>query len=104
MRVAAIRPRPDQVAELTRGIELPLPAIAEEHLEILAEGSLRAFQDIRHRAPGTVASGSEAEVTALMEARLNRLIEQDSFWRQLVLCVARGKESISFDDHTLRTS
>ena len=45
----------------------------------------------------TVASGSEAEVTALMESRLNMMIEQDTFWRQLVFCVARGKESLSFD-------
>ena len=97
MRASAIRPRPDQVAELTNGIQLPLPAIAEVHLEILAEGLHRAFSDIREAAPCTVASGSEAEVTALMESRLNRLIEQDSFWGQLVLCVARGRESISFD-------
>ncbi len=97
MRASAIRPRPDQVAELTRGVQLPLPAIAEVHLEILAEGLLRAFRDIRAQAPRTVTLGSEAEVTALMESRLNRLIEQDSFWGQMVLCVARGKESISFD-------
>lgn len=45
----------------------------------------------------TVASGSEAEVTALMEARLNTMIKEDPLWGQLVLCVARGKESLSFD-------
>ena len=39
----------------------------------------------------------EAEVTGLMESRLNRLIQKDSLWAQLVLYVARGKESISFD-------
>jgi hypothetical protein len=32
-----------------------------------------------------------------MEARLNALIEEDTLWGQLVLCVARGKESLSFD-------
>lgn len=96
MRPSAIRPRPDQMAELTRGLQLPLPEIAKIHLEIIAEGLLRAFSDIRASAPMTVASGSEAEVTALMEARLNMLIEQDTFWGQLVLCVARGKESLSF--------
>jgi len=93
----AIRARPDQVAELTRGVELPLTAITPTHLEILAEGLLHAFEHIRVREPRTVSHGSEAEVTALMEARLNRMVEQDPLWGQLVLCVARGKESISFD-------
>jgi hypothetical protein len=97
MRRSAIRPRPDQVAELTRGFQLPLPQISKIHLEIIAEGLLRAFDDIRTHWPLAVASGTEAEVTALMEARLNMLIDQDSLWGQLVLCVARGKESLSFN-------
>ena len=33
----------------------------------------------------------------MMEAHLNSLIEHDTFWGQLVLCVARGKETLSFD-------
>lgn len=97
MRPAAIRPRPDQVAELTRGLQLPLPEVSSVHLEIIAEGLGRAFNEVRTHSPATVISGSEAEVTALMEARLNGMIEHDPLWRQLVLCVARGKESLSFD-------
>lgn len=97
MNLAAIRPRPDQVDELTRGLKLPLPEISGIHLEIIAEGLLRAFGEVRAHSAATVASGSEAEITALMEARLNGMIEQDPLWRQLVLCVARGKESLSFD-------
>jgi hypothetical protein len=97
MRPVAIRPRPDQIGELTRGLQLPLPEIEAVHIEILAERLLRAFNDIRAQSPVTVDSGSEAEVTALMESRLNTLIEEDPLWGQLVLCVARGKESLSFD-------
>ncbi len=97
MKPPAIRPRPDQISELSRGLELPLPEIQADHLEIIADGLFRAFMDIRVQAPLVVASGSEAEVTALLEARLNGLIEQDLVWGQLVLCVARGKESLSFD-------
>ncbi|GMN13067.1 MULTISPECIES: hypothetical protein [Alphaproteobacteria] len=93
----AIRSRPDQIAELTRGIELPLPELSAFHLEIIAEGLLRAFSDVRLSTPTTVSSGSEAEVTALLESRLNTMVEEDPLWRQLVLCVARGKESLSFD-------
>jgi hypothetical protein len=97
MRPSAIRPRHDQISELSRSLRLPLPEIQEDHLEIIAEGLLRAFNDIRAQWPIIVSSGTEAEVTALMEARLNALIEEDPFWGQLVLCVARGKESLSFD-------
>ena len=97
MRGSAVRPRHDQVAELTRGVRLPLDPIADDHLEIVAEGLRQAFADIRRDEPATVASGDEPEVTALMQARLIRLIQEDSLWRQLVLWVARGTESINFD-------
>ena len=97
MRDERVRPRLDQVAELTRGVRLPLAPIKDEHIEILAEGLRHAFRDVRARAPETVSLGGEPEVTAMMQARLNRLIHEDSLWRQLVLWVARGSESISFD-------
>ena len=93
----AARPRYDQVAELTRGLRLPLAAIADDHLEILAERVQQAFNDVRVHAPATVATGTEPEVTALMQARLNNLIHEDLLWGQLVLYVGRGVESISFD-------
>lgn len=97
MRGPVVRPRHDQIAELTRGVRLPLVPIADEHLEIVAEGLRQAFADIRALAPAAVATGAEPEVTALMQARLNRMIQEDSLWRQLVLWVGRGTESISFD-------
>ncbi|SEG30134.1 hypothetical protein [Billgrantia desiderata] len=97
MRPTAIRPRPDQIAELTRGLHLPLPEVSSVHLEIIAEGLIRAFSGICLEAQATVASGSEAEVTALMVSRLNAMIEYEPLWGQLVLCVARGQESLSFD-------
>lgn len=90
-------PRPDQIGALTRGLHLPLPAVDATHLEILVEGLSLAFHEVRAENSTVVASGSEAEVTALLEARLNALIGQDPFWGQLVLCAVRGKESVSFD-------
>ena len=93
--------RPDQVAELTRGVRLPVAAISEDHLEILADGFRQAFDDVRVYAATTVATGNEPEVTALLEARLNSLISEDSLWGLLVFAVARGKESISFDGSSL---
>lgn len=94
---SALAPRPDQIAELTRGLDLPLAAIDDVHLQILAEGVTQAFNYIRLDMPSTVASGDEAELTALIEARLNAMIDEDPLWRQLVACVVRGKESLSFD-------
>lgn len=91
------RPRPDQIAELTRGVRLPLPAISGVHMEVLAEGLHRAFDELRVVQPLTLGSGDENEVSALMEARLNLLIEKGALWGQLVNSVARGKESVSFD-------
>ena len=97
MRPHAIRPRPDQVEELTRGLQLPLTEIANDHLQVIAEGLRRAFNDIRSQMPRIVTRGTEAEMTAHMETRLNRLLDQDPLLGQLVTNVARGKETISFN-------
>jgi len=102
MSLSAIRPRPDQVAELTRGLTLPLPALAGVHLEVIARSLLRAYGEIGVASPATIAAGSEDEVTALLEGRLNGMIGEDPLWGQLVLCVARGKESLSFDGSHLQ--
>ena len=91
------RPRLDQIGELTRGIRLPLPAIEDVHLRILAEGLQEAFDDLCVRQPDTMTKGDEPEVTALLQVRLNRLIDENLLWGQLVRCVVRGGETISFD-------
>ena len=97
MTTTLVRPRPDQIAELTQGLDLPLPVVKESHLIIIAETLARAFKDILDRHPEIVMSGTEAEVTALLQSRLMSLLEEDLFWSQLVLSVSRGSESLSFD-------
>jgi hypothetical protein len=97
MRRPALRPRPDQVLELTRELELPLPAIPDELMGIIAEKIEGAFRDLKATAAATIASGTEAEITSLLEARLNAMLDTDGLWAGLVLCVARGKETVSFD-------
>lgn len=94
---SALSPRPDQIAELTRGLALPLQAIDNLHLEIIAEGLAQAFAAVRASAPAVIASGDEAEITALLQARLNAMIEDEPLWGQLVASVVRGAESLSFD-------
>lgn len=103
MNASATRPRPDQVAELTRDIRLPLPAITEIHLQVLAEGICGAFEDLRIRMPHKLRSADEPEVNTLIETTLNRWIDKDTLWGQLVDSVSRGKESVSFDGSKLET-
>ena len=99
MKGPRVHPRFDQIDELTRGVPpLPLPAIADVHLQVLAEGLGEAFNDLRVRKPVAMASRDEPEVTALIHARLIRMTdERTSLWSQLVSSVTRGSESVSFD-------
>lgn len=97
MKPPSIRPRPDQILELSRGLTLPLPPIDSVHLDIIVETFVSAFDDVCASSPTTVQSGTEAEVTALVQARLNVIAEHDPFWGQLVSCTIRGAESLSFD-------
>lgn len=97
MRSPTLRPRDDQIAELTRGQRLPLDPIAEAHLDVILETVARVWQELRDERSQAVTDGSEAEINALMESRLNNLWRTDTLWSQLVSSVARGKESLSFD-------
>lgn len=97
MSISTVHPRPDQILELSKGLELPLPEVHATHLEVIAEAFACAYQKVLTQHPVTAKTGSEAEVTALLETSLNNMIEDDPLWRQLVLCVARGKESLSVD-------
>ncbi|MGN7713222.1 hypothetical protein [Agrobacterium radiobacter] len=97
MKASSIRPRLDQIAELTRHLSLPLPAVLEDYLQIIAEKLIEAFAEINEAHLSTVTKGSEAEVTALLGSRLNSMMDEDPLWGQLVICATRGAESLSFD-------
>jgi len=89
--------RPEQIDELTRGIELPLASLHEEHLALIADMIALAWGDLVVNRASTLATGSEAEINALLEARLSRLLDEHPLWEQLVRSVARGKETVSFN-------
>jgi hypothetical protein len=97
MNVSRVHQREDQVAELTRGQNLPLEPIREFHLIFIAEVLTRAWADLLSKWPATLLSGAEAEINALIESRLNTFLDEDGPWSQLVRCVARGKETVSYD-------
>ena len=90
-------PRPNQIDLLTCGLDLPFAAMQEEHLIVVAEVLGMAWTDLLRSNPATLRTGTEAEINALMETRLGRLIEEYLPWEQMVRCVTRGKETLSFD-------
>jgi hypothetical protein len=90
-------PRLDQIAELTRGIELPLPPLHQEHLHIIVEELLTSWTDLLQRHPGVLLDGDEAAINTLMETRLLARLDENPLWAQMVRAVARGRETVSFD-------
>src|SRR5712692_5576956 len=97
MNLSRVHPREDQVAELTRGQSLPLAPLHEIHLMFIAEVLSRAWNDLLVDRRSILLSGGEPEINALIETRLNTLLDEDELWSQLVRAVARGRETISYD-------
>ena len=97
MTQSQIHPRPDHIAELTRGLSLPLPVLDPLHMKVIASGLALAARSVSLDHPVIWTAGSEAEINAIVETRLNRLIDEDTRWNQLVDSVVRGKETLSFD-------
>jgi hypothetical protein len=90
-------PRPEQVAELTKGIKLPLPALDDEYLLIIAESLAKAWGQLLNRPNNKLIEKDEPYITALLEARLIHMRDEDPLWEMLVSSVSRGREMISFD-------
>jgi hypothetical protein len=90
-------PRLDQIAELTRGIELPLLPLHQQHLRIIVDAVSAAWSDLLQRHRQILLHDDEAQINALMETRLSARLDEDPLWAQMVRAVARGRETISFD-------
>jgi hypothetical protein len=93
----AISRREDQVAELTRGLTLPLSQLHQMHIAAITDVIGRAWTDLVLAQPEILKTGIEAEINSLMSTRLNALLEDDPVWRLLVRSITRGSESISYD-------
>ena len=90
-------PRFDQIAELTRGIDLPLPPLHREHLRFIVEALCTAWTVLRERHPQVLLHRDEAEITSLLESKLLAFLDEEPLWSQMVRAVARGRETVSFD-------
>jgi hypothetical protein len=94
-------PRIDQVSELTRGLKLPMPPVASVHPAVIYDGVKRAFDRLVAEHGGALAVKEENELNGLLQARLNSLCAEERLLSQMVACVVRGGESISFDGKRL---
>lgn len=97
MSRSKLRPRPDLVGELTGGLTLPLPAVSQLVMRVIAETLVRAWNDLLTRHAETLRTGDETEVSALLITRLNALRDEEPCWENLASGVSRGGESINFD-------
>jgi hypothetical protein len=93
----SVSPRHGQIDFLTRGLDLPFAALLDEHLSVIAEILAGAWSDLLQSHPTTLLTGAEAEINALMETRLGQLLDDHPLWEQMVRCVTRGKETLSYD-------
>lgn len=94
-------PRPDHIAELTKGTRLPLDPIKDEHLSVIFETISCAWQELRANGVTALKDGDEAEVNALLDPRLNHYCQSQPLWKDLVHSVHRGRESMSYDGSKL---
>lgn len=94
-------PRDYQIAVLTHGVELPMPALKSRHLKIIAEFLVRAWEGLLATQEQVMRTQKEVEINALMEARLLGLRHEGREWSTLVSNVVRGKESLNIDSSSL---
>jgi hypothetical protein len=90
-------PRPDQVAELTRGLRLPLPGLADAHLDVIFESILCSWRQLVEHHGHELLNKDENELNSLLQIHLNGSRLHNDLLAQMVACVVRGGESVSFD-------
>ncbi len=94
-------PRIDQVSELTRGLRLPMPPIALAHLGVIIDALKCALEQLVAEYGDALAAKEENELNGLLQARMNSLCAEEKLLSQMVACVVRGGENISFDGKRL---
>lgn len=90
-------PRADQIGELTQGLRLPMPPIPSVHLNVIVDAIRRALEQLVKKHGRTLAGKEENELNALLQARMNAICAKEKPLSQMVSCVVRGGESVSFN-------
>lgn len=90
-----------QVAQFTKGVDLPLQGLQRRHAMFISEILVQAWHSLLKEHGSLLYTIPESELNALMESELDQMRTQIPQWAQLVCCVTRGKESITFDGSSL---
>lgn len=93
--------RIDQVAELTRAVEVPLPHVDPQIIEIILDAVAQGWEYLRQNHLGVLQNGEEAEISALLDTWLNAELSTVPGLDLIVSSVDRGRESISYDGKRL---
>lgn len=96
-------PRPDHIANLTMGVQLPLEPIQDVIMSVILETVSNAWQQLCNEGAPALHSGTEPEVSALLGPRLNNLRESNALWSSLVSAVGMGSEAFNFSGTRLQT-
>ncbi|HRJ61158.1 MAG TPA: hypothetical protein PKZ97_09070 [Azospirillaceae bacterium] len=98
MTQPTLLPRPDHIAELTRGIaRLPLPPLDEEHIRIVFETIVDVWKYLQAKYAAALAGKSETEINDLMASALKTRIDEDPLFRLTATAVARDASELSYD-------
>lgn len=97
------QPRVDQIAELTRALDIPLPSLDPEILELVVEAIAMTWNAVRNGYPVVVQNGDEAEISALLETMLNADLCAVPGLELIVSGVDRGRETVNFDGRRIET-
>lgn len=90
-------PREYQIAELTRGIPLPMPALNRRHIKVITEFFVEAWSGLLRIHEQILRTKEEKEINTLMSSRLNRIRGDKPEWLMVIAEVTRGSESLSYD-------
>ena len=94
-------PRDYQIAELTRGVVLPLPALQPRHLTIIAELLVLAWKGLLETQMQVMRTKAEPEINTLMASRLHHILDEGQPWAALIRNVSRGEELCDHDGRSL---
>lgn len=97
MKTGALHTRTNQIALLTQGVHLPLPEIPREHLDIIVESIIEAYDDVKASQPAIIATEDEVEITMAVRNALIKMIQSSLLFGSVVQYVARGEEHSSYN-------
>lgn len=95
MRILSAAEGYAQVDALTRGVRLPLRAVGDMQLRLLAGGIKEAWKKVKEGQPHGSAVADEPSLNAFTETELNHLRRTDAVWRTLVSRVSPAYDIVA---------